>query len=130
MGARILVVDDSRVTRRIIAGYLQEAGYRHVEQAGDGREALEKLEGGEFDLVLTDWNMPHLDGLELIRRIRGQERFRTLPILLVTSRQAEEDVLRALEAGANHYIAKPFAAGALCEKVAALLPVSATEGEG
>jgi len=114
---RILAVDDSPTMRRIIVNTLRRAGYSNITEASDGREALARLKVEEFDFVITDWNMPEMDGLRFVSELRSEEKFRTLPVVMVTSRSVKEDILLAKEAGVNGYVVKPFAPEVLIEKV-------------
>ena len=112
---RILVVDDSTTMRRIICNSLKQAGFDDVVEAGDGQQALEAMAGVE--MVLTDWNMPNMDGLTLVKTIRSVSSPWQLPIIMVTSEGAREEVMEALAAGVNDYIVKPFTRDILAEKV-------------
>ena len=113
----ILVVDDSATMRRIIKGQLRKAGYKQMGEAEDGAHALDELKDGDFTFLVTDWNMPHMDGLELIKQLRSQERFKSLPILVVTTRNGKDDVVVAIKEGANNYVVKPFGPKQLGEKI-------------
>jgi two-component system chemotaxis response regulator CheY len=105
---RALIVDDSRPIRRISSGVLRELGFETFE-ASNGREALEQLQSSPLpDVVLVDWNMPEMDGLELIRTLRGEPRFSGLLLMMVTTETEPEQMLRALSAGADEYLMKPF----------------------
>ena len=115
---KILVVDDSPSMRNIITGQLKQAGFSDIDQAEDGVQALEKLEAEVFDMILTDWNMPHMDGLELVRAIRSHEYLQHLPILVVTTRNTKNDVVAAIKEGANNYVVKPFGPEILKAKIA------------
>jgi two-component system, chemotaxis family, chemotaxis protein CheY len=112
---RILVVDDSTTMRRIIANSLKAAGYDDIVEAGDGAQALETMDG--VGLVLTDWNMPNMDGLTLVKTLRADPAKAGLPIIMVTSEGAREEVMEALSAGVNDYIVKPFTKDVLAAKV-------------
>jgi len=112
---KILVVDDSTTMRRIIANSLKAAGFDDIVEAGDGAEALKTMAGVE--LVLTDWNMPNMDGLSLVKELRGDPAHAGLPIIMVTSEGAREEVMEALSAGVNDYIVKPFTKDVLAVKV-------------
>lgn len=112
---RILVVDDSATMRRIIVNNLNTAGYEDVVQAGNGVEGLAAMAGVE--LILTDWNMPVMDGLSFVKEIRGNSAFSGVPIIMVTTEGAKEEVIEALKQGVNDYMVKPFTKQTLIEKV-------------
>lgn len=118
---RILVVDDFSTMRRIIRNVLKEIGYSNIEEADDGDTALEKLRAGGIDFVVTDWNMPNLTGLELLKTIRSDHQLRNLPVLMVTAESAKDNVIEAVQAGVNHYIVKPFTVAAMKEKIDIIL---------
>jgi two-component system chemotaxis response regulator CheY len=120
---RILFVDDSPTMRRIIANTLNKIGIERYDQAENGLDALEKLHEKKYDLLLTDWNMPEMNGKELIEFIRGQEHLKNLPILMITTRGMEEDVLTAIRAGVNGYIVKPFTPDVLKKKMIEILGI-------
>ena len=112
-----LVVDDFPTMRRIVRSLLKELGFTNVEEAEDGQEALGKLKGGDFEFVVSDWNMPNLDGLEMLKQIRADEAMKALPVLMVTAEAKKENIVAAAQAGANGYIVKPFTAATLEEKL-------------
>ena len=114
---KILVVDDSLTMRRILVNTVIKAGYPDVKQAEDGKDALAKLMAGEFDLLMTDWNMPNMNGLELTEAVRADENFQNIPILMVTTRNMKEDIVNAIKSGVNGYIIKPFDARTLDAKI-------------
>lgn len=114
---RFLVVDDFSTMRRIVRGLLKELGYNNVEDAEDGVDALNKLKSGNFDFVVTDWNMPNMDGLELLKTIRADATLSSLPVLMVTAEAKKENIIAAAQAGASGYVVKPFTAGTLEEKL-------------
>lgn len=118
---KILVVDDFSTMRRIIKNILREIGYTNVEEADDGSTALEKLKGGNFEFIITDWNMPNMPGIELLKAIRGDDNLKDLPVLMVTAEAAKENVVDAVQAGVNNYIVKPFTAAALKERIDLIL---------
>lgn len=118
---KILVVDDFSTMRRIIKNILREIGYSNVEEADDGSTALEKLKGGGFDFVVTDWNMPIMPGIELLKAIRLDPVLKETPVLMVTAEAAKENVVTAVQAGVNNYIVKPFTAAALKERIDLIL---------
>ncbi|AYA40526.1 chemotaxis response regulator CheY [Xenorhabdus nematophila] len=114
---RFLVVDDFSTMRRIVRNLLKELGFNNVEEAQDGAEALTKLRTAEFDFVISDWNMPNIDGLELLKTIRSEEKLAALPVLMVTAEAKKENIIAAAQAGASGYVVKPFTAAILEEKL-------------
>lgn len=116
-----LVVDDFATMRRIVSNLLREAGVTHITEAENGAEALRKLEAGGIKFVISDWNMPQMNGLELLQAVRGSSQLAPLPFLLVTAEARKENIVDAAQAGADGYIVKPFTAGTLHEKVKAIL---------
>jgi len=108
--------------RKIIAAQLGQLGYRDVEQAENGQEALQALQSTPFDLVLTDWNMPVMDGRTLVESIRQAEAIKETPVLMVTTRNTKGDVVQALQAGVNNFVVKPFKPADLSKKIDAVLP--------
>lgn len=118
---RFLIVDDFSTMRRIIRNLLKEIGYTDADEAEDGVAALQKLRNGRFDFVVTDINMPNMNGFELLGQIRGDEKLRSLPVLMVTAEARKEDIVAAAQGGASGYIVKPFTKATLEEKVANIL---------
>lgn len=116
-GMKILVVDDFPTMRRIVRSLLKELGFSNVEEAEDGQEGLQKLAGGEFEFVVSDWNMPNLNGLDMLKQIRADGALKSLPVLMVTAEAKKENIVAAAQAGANGYIVKPFTAATLEEKL-------------
>lgn len=114
---KILIVDDFSTMRRIIKNILKEIGYTNVEEADDGSTALEKLKEGSFDFVITDWNMPIMPGIELLKTVRKDAKLKKLPVLMVTAEKGEQNVKDAVAAGVSNYIVKPFTAAALKERI-------------
>ena len=114
---KILVVDDFPTMRRIVRSLLKELGFTNVEEAEDGQEALTKLRAGGFEFVVSDWNMPNLDGLEMLKEIRQDPKLSSLPVLMVTAEAKKENIIAAAQAGANGYVVKPFTAATLEEKL-------------
>ncbi len=114
---KILVVDDMSTMRRIIRTILNQLGYTNIEEAENGKQALAKLKNEKFDFVITDWNMPEMDGLTLVKTIRSDPELKHLPVLMVTAEAKKENVLEALKAGVNNYIVKPFTPEILKEKM-------------
>ena len=114
---KFLVVDDFSTMRRIVRNLLKELGFVHVQEAEDGVEALKKLRTEAFDFVVTDWNMPNMSGIELIRAVRADAKLKRLPILMVTAEAKRENIIEAAQAGASGYVVKPFTAATLDEKL-------------
>jgi len=114
---KILVVDDMSTMRRIIKNLLNQLGYKNIEEAEDGQIGLQKLRSSKFDFVVTDWNMPNMTGLEMVKEIRKDPKLKHLPILMVTAEAKKENVIMAIKAGVNNYIVKPFPAEVLKEKI-------------
>ena len=115
---RILVVDDFSTMRRIVRNLLKELGYSHIDEAEDGALALSKLKRERFDFVVSDWNMPNMTGIELLKAIRADAALQALPVLMITAEARKENIIEAAQAGANGYIVKPFTAATLDEKLA------------
>jgi two-component system chemotaxis response regulator CheY len=114
---KFLVVDDFSTMRRIVRNLLKELGFTNVDEAEDGQIALSKLQGGGFDFVVTDWNMPNMDGLTLLQTIRATPTLKHLPVLMITAEAKKENIIAAAQAGASGYIVKPFTAATLSEKL-------------
>ncbi len=114
---RFLVVDDFSTMRRIVRNLLKELGFTNVDEAEDGVIALQKLQSGGFEFVVTDWNMPNMDGLTLLQTIRSTPNLKHLPVLMITAEAKKENIIAAAQAGASGYIVKPFTAGTLSEKL-------------
>lgn len=117
LNAKFLVVDDFSTMRRIIRNLLKELGYSNVEEADDGQSALGKLQRDNFDFVISDWNMPGMDGLELLKAVRANPSMANLPVLMVTAEAKKENIIAAAQAGASGYIVKPFTSATLDEKL-------------
>ena len=114
---KFLVVDDFSTMRRIVRNLLKELGLTNVEEAEDGAAALAKLREGGFDFVVSDWNMPNMDGLTLLQHVRTDAELKTLPFLMITTEAKKENIAAAVQAGASGYIVKPFTAATLQEKL-------------
>jgi two-component system chemotaxis response regulator CheY len=114
---KILIVDDFSTMRRIIKNLLRDLGYNNTAEADDGKTALPMLKTGEFQFLVTDWNMPGMQGIDLLKAVRADETIKTLPVLMVTAEQKREQIVAAAEAGVNGYIVKPFTAATLKEKI-------------
>jgi two-component system, chemotaxis family, chemotaxis protein CheY len=114
---KILSVDDSATMRRIIKNQLKQIGFENVDEAENGRAALALLTKDAYDLLITDWNMPEMNGLDLVKEVRRTEAIKAIPILMVTTVSAKEDIVTALKAGVSNYVVKPFDAETLRAKV-------------
>lgn len=114
---KILVVDDFSTMRRIIKNLLRDLGFNNTAEADDGKTALPLLQAGDFDFLVTDWNMPGMTGIELLKAVRADEKLNTLPVLMVTAESKREQIVEAAQAGVNGYIVKPFTAVTLKEKI-------------
>jgi two-component system chemotaxis response regulator CheY len=122
---RFLIVDDFSTMRRIIRGLLKEAGYVEADEAEDGQVGLQKLYGTQFDFVITDINMPNMNGFEMLENMKQDEKLKDIPVLMITAEASKEDVLRAAQIGADGYIVKPFSKATLEEKISKILKRSA-----
>lgn len=118
---RILVVDDFPTMRRIIRTMLRDLGYANVHEAEDGLGGLARLRASPFDFVISDWNMPNLNGLEMLKEIRADAKLAHLPVLMVTAESKKENIVAAAQAGANGYVVKPFPASLLDEKLSRIV---------
>ena len=114
---KVLVVDDFSTMRRIIKNLLRDLGFTNIQEADDGSTALPMLQGGDFEFVVTDWNMPGMQGIDLLRAIRADDSLKHLPVLMVTAEAKKEQIVMAAQAGVNGYIVKPFTAGTLKAKL-------------
>ncbi len=114
---KFLVVDDFSTMRRIVRNLLKELGFANVDEAEDGAIALQKLQAGGFDFVVSDWNMPNMDGLTLLQTIRAAPNLKHLPVLMITAEAKKENIIAAAQAGASGYIVKPFTSATLSEKL-------------
>ena len=117
LNTKFLVVDDFSTMRRIVRNLLKELGYTNVEEAEDGADGLNKLKQGGFEFVVSDWNMPNMDGLTMLQNIRADANLKSLPVLIVTAEAKRENIIAAAQAGANGYVVKPFTAATLDEKL-------------
>lgn len=114
---KILIVDDFSTMRRIIKNLLRDLGFNNTAEADDGQTAWPMLQTGNFDFLVTDWNMPGMDGLTLLKKVRADEKLSAMPILLVTAEAKREQIIEAAQAGVNGYVVKPFTAITLKEKI-------------
>ncbi|PID26450.1 MAG: two-component system response regulator [Candidatus Cloacimonadota bacterium] len=118
---KILVVDDSPTMRRIVINSLKRIGYKDICEGGNGIEGLDQLQTGGIGLIVTDWNMPEMNGLEFVKKVRASSEWGSIPILMVTTRSVQGDVIEAMKAGVNSYIVKPFTPPVLKEKIESIL---------
>jgi two-component system chemotaxis response regulator CheY len=114
---KILIVDDFSTMRRIIKNLLRDLGFNNTQEADDGLTALPILQAGGIDFLITDWNMPGMQGIDLLKTVRADENLSTLPVLMVTAETKREQIIEAAQAGVNGYIVKPFTAATLKEKI-------------
>jgi two-component system, chemotaxis family, chemotaxis protein CheY len=114
---KILIVDDMSTMRRIVKNIVKQLGFANVEEAENGQEALEKLRAESFGFIISDWNMPVMTGIELLRAIRADDKLKAIPLLMVTAEAQKENLVEAIKAGVSNYIVKPFTAEVLQEKM-------------
>jgi two-component system, chemotaxis family, chemotaxis protein CheY len=114
---KILVVDDFSTMRRIVKNVLKQLGFENLDEAEDGAQALTKLKAGGYGFVVSDWNMPNMDGLELLKEVRKDPAIKDLPMLMVTAEAEKDKVVTAIQAGVNNYVVKPFTAEVFKEKM-------------
>jgi two-component system chemotaxis response regulator CheY len=114
---KFLVVDDFSTMRRIVRNLLKELGFSNVDEAEDGVIALQKLRSGHYQFVITDWNMPNMTGIDLLKNIRADAELKSLPVLMITAEAKKENIIEAAQSGASGYIVKPFTAAVLEEKL-------------
>lgn len=114
---KILIVDDFSTMRRIIKNLLRDLGFTNTAEADDGATALPMLQSGNFDFLVTDWNMPIMSGLDLLREVRSDDKLKYLPVLMVTAEAKRDQIIAAAQAGVNGYVVKPFTAQALKDKI-------------
>ncbi|HUI61929.1 MAG TPA: chemotaxis response regulator CheY [Steroidobacteraceae bacterium] len=118
---KFLVVDDFSTMRRIIKNLLHDLGYPNVTEADDGKTALPMLQAGGFDFLISDWNMPGMSGLELVKAVRSDAKLAKMPVLMLTAEAKREQIIEAAQAGVNGYVIKPFTAETLKEKLDKIL---------
>jgi two-component system, chemotaxis family, chemotaxis protein CheY len=118
---RFLIVDDSSTMRRIIINTLHKLNYTDCLEAANGREGVDRLASGSVDFIITDWNMPEMSGVEFIRAVRANDQTRHVPVVMVTTNAAQDDIVEALKAGVTNYVVKPFTADTIKEKIEASL---------
>jgi len=114
---KILIVDDFSTMRRIIKNLLRDLGFTNTAEADDGATALPMLQSGNFDFLVTDWNMPIMNGLDLLREVRADDKLKHLPVLMVTAEAKRDQIITAAQAGVNGYVVKPFTADTLKDKI-------------
>ncbi|HFE49047.1 MAG TPA: chemotaxis protein CheY [Chromatiaceae bacterium] len=114
---KILIVDDFSTMRRIIKNLLRDLGFTNTHEADDGNTALPMLQSGNFDFLISDWNMPGMTGIDLLRAVRADANLAAMPVLLVTAESKREQIIEAVQAGVNGYVVKPFTAATLEEKI-------------
>src|SRR3990167_5889434 len=114
---KILVVDDFSTMRRIIKNLLRDLGFTNADEADDGNSALPMLKTGKYDFLITDWNMPGMTGIDLLRNLRADDALKNLPVLMVTAEAKRDQIVAAAQAGVNGYVVKPFTAAVLKEKI-------------
>jgi two-component system, chemotaxis family, chemotaxis protein CheY len=121
MNMNILIVDDYKTMLRIISNLLKQLGFKNIEEATDGSEALRKLREGNFGLVISDWNMVPMTGLQLLKEVRADAKLKPMPFIMVTAESKTENVVEAKNAGVSNYIVKPFNAETLKQKIVSVL---------
>lgn len=122
LSMKILVVDDFSTMRRIVKNILKQIGFSDIDEAENGQVALSKLNDNSYDLVVSDWNMPEMTGIELLKAVRATDGIKDIPFLMVTAEAKKENVVEAVKAGVNNYIVKPFTAEVLQEKIEKIFP--------
>jgi two-component system chemotaxis response regulator CheY len=114
---KILVVDDMVTMRKIVRNILKQLGFANTDEAENGEEGLQKLRGGSYSFVVSDWNMPVMTGIEMLRAIRADEKLKSIPVLMVTAEAQQSNLIEAVQAGVSNYIVKPFTAETMQEKI-------------
>ena len=117
LNMKILVVDDMSTMRRIVKNILKQLGFNNLEEAENGQEALTKLQADHYGFVVSDWNMPVMMGIDLLRAIRADEKLKAIPVLMVTAEAQKENLMEAVKAGVSNYVVKPFTAETMQEKI-------------
>lgn len=118
---KILCVDDFATMRRILKNILKQLGFSNITEADDGTTALEELQKGQYDLIISDWNMPKMSGLDLLKTVRGMDEYKDIPFLMVTAEAQKQNVIEAVQAGVSNYVVKPFTAESISEKIEKVL---------
>ena len=117
LNMRVIIVDDFATMRRILKNILRQIGFGNISEAGDGKSALRELKKQKFDLILCDWNMPEMSGVELLTTIRSDDELKNMPFIMVTAEAQKDNIIEAVKAGVSNYIVKPFTAETLAEKL-------------
>lgn len=117
LSMKILIVDDFATMRRIMKNILKQIGFTNIIEADDGTTALEELKKNSIDLIISDWNMPKMTGLDLLKSVRGSSEYKDIPFLMVTAEAQKQNVIDAVQAGVSNYVVKPFTAEAISEKI-------------
>jgi two-component system chemotaxis response regulator CheY len=118
---KILIVDDFATMRRILKNILKQLGFKNLVEADDGTTAWEVLEGQKIDLIISDWNMPKMTGLDLLKKVRASDDYKRIPFLMVTAEAQKQNVIEAVQAGVSNYVVKPFTAEAISDKLQKIL---------
>ena len=118
---KILIVDDFATMRRILKNILKQLGFKNLVEADDGTTAWDVLENQEIDLIISDWNMPKMTGLELLKKVRASTKYKTAPFLMVTAEAQKQNVIEAVQAGVSNYVVKPFTAEAIADKLGKII---------
>lgn len=121
LNMNVLIVDDFATMRRILKNILRQIGFANISEAEDGKSALKELKKTKYDLVLCDWNMPEMSGLEVLRTVRADEELKGLPFIMVTAEAQKDNILEAVKAGVSNYVVKPFTADTMSEKLKKVL---------
>jgi two-component system, chemotaxis family, chemotaxis protein CheY len=119
---RVLVVDDFATMRRILKNILKQIGFKNIMESDNGRNAFRELKAGRYDLILCDWNMPEMPGIELLQKVRSDEALKNIPFVMVTAEAKKENIIEAVKAGVSNYIVKPFTAETVIEKLQKIFP--------
>ena len=121
LSMKILIVDDMVTMRRIVKNVLKQLGFSNIDEAENGQDGLQKLKSSKYDFVVSDWNMPVMTGIDMLRAIRADEQLKAIPVLMVTAEAQQKNLVEAVQAGVSNYIVKPFTAQGLKEKIDAIL---------
>ena len=121
LSINVLVVDDFATMRRIVKGVLKELGFKNIVEADDGSSALQELKKDDFGLIVSDWNMPKMTGLDLLKAVRADDKYKNIPFIMVTAEGQKDNVVKAIKAGVSNYVVKPFTPDTLKEKLEKVL---------